>query len=154
MRHFDDSSLRKWRAIQIMKWKLNSYGWLSKLWSLLGTLNIRCRIIIGIQKRTIILTITKMYGVSESSDLDCICVFLQLGLKAKCVTVGRSFKHRRHGELVWMAYLYGSFSKQFLHNPRVIMNNLSKYTYVGYPYVYRLVQGTSRYITLCAGSKK
>ena len=34
------------------------YGWLSKLWSLLGTLNIRCRIIIGIQKGTTILTTT------------------------------------------------------------------------------------------------
>ena len=31
-------------------------GWLSKIWSLLGTLNIRGRIIIGIQKGTIILT--------------------------------------------------------------------------------------------------
>ena len=29
------------------------FGWLSKLWPFLGTLNIRCRIIIGIQKGTI-----------------------------------------------------------------------------------------------------
>ena len=36
------------------------YGWLSKLWSLLGALNMRCRIIVGIQKGTIILTTTHM----------------------------------------------------------------------------------------------
>ena len=34
------------------------YGWLSKYGPFLGTLNIRCRIIIGIQTRTIILTAT------------------------------------------------------------------------------------------------
>ena len=34
------------------------YGWLSKLGSLLGTLNNRCRIIIGTPKGTIILTTT------------------------------------------------------------------------------------------------
>ena len=35
------------------------YGWLSKLWSFFGhPKNIRCRIIIGIQKGTIILTTT------------------------------------------------------------------------------------------------
>ena len=34
------------------------YGWLSRWCSLLGTPNIRCRIIIGIQKGTIILTTT------------------------------------------------------------------------------------------------
>ena len=33
-------------------------GWLSKLWSLLGTLNIRCRIIIRTQKGTLILITT------------------------------------------------------------------------------------------------
>ena len=38
-----------------------TYERLSKLWSLLGTLNIRCRIIIGIQKGTIILTTTHMW---------------------------------------------------------------------------------------------
>ena len=35
-------------------------GRLSKLWSFLGTLNIRCCIIIGSQKKTIILTTTQM----------------------------------------------------------------------------------------------
>ena len=33
-------------------------GWLSRLWSFSGTLNIRCRILIGIQKNTIIVTTT------------------------------------------------------------------------------------------------
>ena len=38
------------------------HGWLSKLWSLFsGTLNTRCRILIGTQKETIILTTTHMY---------------------------------------------------------------------------------------------
>ena len=36
------------------------YGWLSKLWSVLGTLNIRRRTIFRIQKGTIILTTTRM----------------------------------------------------------------------------------------------
>ena len=38
------------------------YGLLSKLWPLLGTLNIRCRIIIVIQEGTKILTTTHMEG--------------------------------------------------------------------------------------------
>ena len=37
------------------------YGWLSKLWSFLGTLNIRCRIMIGIRKGTIIWTTAHMF---------------------------------------------------------------------------------------------
>ena len=40
---------------------LQGFWWLSKLWSrLLGTLHHRCRIILEIQKGTIILTITHM----------------------------------------------------------------------------------------------
>ena len=40
---------------------VEGFGWLSKLWSLFrGTLNIRCRIIVGIQKGTIILTTTHL----------------------------------------------------------------------------------------------
>ena len=41
-------------------WDRYAVGWLSKLRSLLGTLNIRCHIIIGIQKGTIILTTAHM----------------------------------------------------------------------------------------------
>ena len=37
------------------------YEWLSKLWSLLGTLNNGCRAILGTQKGTIILTTTHMH---------------------------------------------------------------------------------------------
>ena len=43
----------------ILGFRVEGLGWLSKLWSLLGSLNIiRCRIIIGIQKGTISLTTT------------------------------------------------------------------------------------------------
>ena len=35
-------------------------GWLSKIWSFWGTLNFRCRIIIRIQKGTLILTTTQV----------------------------------------------------------------------------------------------
>ena len=45
------------------------HGWLLKLWSLLGTLNTRCRIMIGIQRGTIILTTTHMILVSISGTL-------------------------------------------------------------------------------------
>ena len=39
------------------------YGWLSKLGSFLGTLNNGCRIILGIQKMTIILTTTHIFSL-------------------------------------------------------------------------------------------
>ena len=48
-----------------------SFGWMSKtmvpITSFLGTLNIRCRIIIGIQKRTIILTTTHLDPFQHSN---------------------------------------------------------------------------------------
>ena len=43
------------------------YGWLS-IWSLLGTPNIRCRIMIGIQKGTIILTTTHILVVKSAAS--------------------------------------------------------------------------------------
>ena len=57
------------------------YGWLSKLWSLLGTLKIRCRIIIGIQKGTIILTTTHMniFGGSQGNTEKMFFLVLRLG---------------------------------------------------------------------------
>ena len=54
--------------------------WLSKLWSLLGTLNIRCRIIIGIQKGPIILTTTHVLPVQKGSP---IALSKQNGLASK-----------------------------------------------------------------------
>ena len=41
--------------------KVTDVEWLSKLWSLLGTLNNGCRAILGTQKGTIILTTTHMH---------------------------------------------------------------------------------------------
>ena len=50
-----------------MSCEYSIYGWLSKNYGpFLGTLNIRCRIIIGTQKGTIILTTTHMYMYSGS----------------------------------------------------------------------------------------
>ena len=51
--------------------RFNSNRWLLKLWSFLGgTLNIRCRIITGIQKGTIILTTTQMAQMLKMTDDD------------------------------------------------------------------------------------
>ena len=46
---------------------IRTHGWLSKLRSLLGTLDIRCGIKIGIRKGTIILTTTHI-----RSDVTCL----------------------------------------------------------------------------------
>ena len=50
--------MKKKMETTIVGYILGLYGWLSKLWSLLGTLNIRCRILIGIQRGGVILTNT------------------------------------------------------------------------------------------------
>ena len=47
-------------------------GWLSNYGPFLGTLNIRCRIIIGIQKGTIILATTQMGFGNGKNGHDCM----------------------------------------------------------------------------------